>query len=768
MNIRDSLIRLKPRNETVYASQSRTVLATSPDGSIYENGDHGLWVYQTRLLSRYRWLINGEVPQPAGSSNVEQHSWLGYYIAKPKNWKEIGTVDAESPAQQTLELRLARFIGDGMHEDVQVTNYTQIATSVRLELEVEADFADHAETSGQRKQKGRLSRSWGAIGEGKWELEFDYRVEHRYRHQGEAGVARMHRGLKLRIECPDAETCYEQEKIIFKFHLPPHGQWHACLTWEPHIEGDRLPLMYGCGGFGQPHTEWDRKRAQLLNETTRFEAPRTADLTPVVMHTLERSRRDLAALRLYDLDREGEITISAGLPDYVALFGRDSLAASWQADLLATELSRGAMGSLMPSQGTKVDDWRDEQPGRIVHELHTNPLAVLNFTPHACYYGGVTASIYYPVVVSGLWHWTGDKNLVRPYVETALRGLEWADKYSDLDGDGFYEYQTRSEQGETNQGWKDSGDAIVYPDGAQVKAPLGTCEMQAFAYASKLHFAELLWWLGERELAHRLYHEAEELKQRFNEVFWSEEDGFVGMALDANKKLVRSVGSDPGHCLASGIVDESRVARVAERLMQDDMFSGWGVRTLSAKHPAFDPFSYHRGTVWPVENAVFVLGFARYGLQEKMWRLARAIFEVAGIYRYCRLPETLAGHARDDQHPFPGLYPKANWPQAWSASAPFTILQAMLGIYPYAPLDVLFLDPRLPEWLPEITVENLRVGKASITVRFQRQADGHTKFHIEELRGTLHVIQQPSPWSLTAGPGERVRDAVMSLISRAA
>ncbi len=765
--LRDSLIRLQPRNSTVYASQGRTVLATGPDGFIFDHPDHGLWVYQTRMLSRYRWLVDGKPPEMSGNSNVEQHSWLGYYISTLPNWKQTETQE-NNPAQQTIELRLSRFVGDGMHEDVCVTNHTQLPTSVTLALEVAADFADHEETSGRRKQKGRLTRQWRRTFQEKWELGFDYRVQHRYEHQGDKGVARLHRGIRLVLECSDTEPHYKQGKIEFRIRLAPRAAWHACLRWEPHVEGDRLPLMYGCRAFGQAHNEWDRKRSQMLDQTTEFSAPHAEDLSPVVLETLQRSKRDLAALRLYDLDRDNEITVSAGLPDYVALFGRDSLAASWEADLLATELSRGAMGSLAKYQGTKVDPWRDEEPGKIPHELHTDPLGSLNFNPHGRYYGGVTGSIYYPVVLSGVWHWTGDKDLVRPYVEPALRGLEWADKYSDLDGDGFYEYRTRSQQGEKNQGWKDSDDAIVYPDGSQVKDPLGTCEMQAFVYASKLHFSEVLWWLGEHDLARRLYHDAEELKKRFNNVFWSEDDGFIGMALDSQKKLVRTIGSDPGHCLASGIVDESRAARVAERLMQDDLFSGWGVRTLSARHPAFNPFAYHRGTVWPVENAVFTLAFARYGLHEPMWRLAKAMFEVAQIYEYCRLPETFAGHPRDDEHPFPGIYPKANWPQAWSASAPFTILQAMLGIYPYAPLDVLFLDPWLPEWLPEITLSNMRVGKAAVSIRFRRQADGTTEYRVLDVHGPLHVIRQPSPWSLTAGWGERVRDGVMSLISRAA
>ncbi|HET7228242.1 MAG TPA: amylo-alpha-1,6-glucosidase, partial [Chthoniobacterales bacterium] len=409
------------------------------------------------------------------------------------------------------------------------------------------------------------------------------------------------------------------------------------------------------------------------------------------------------------------------------------------------------------------NDWRDAQPGRMPHELHTDPLSVLNFRPKSLYFGEVSANFLFPIAVSELWHWTGDLKLVRSFKDTAIRALDSADTYN-LDSTGFYRYQTRSEQGVKNQGWKDSADAIVYPDGSQVDAPIGTCEMQAFAYVAKLHFSEVLWWLGERDLARKYYREANELKSRFNEKFWMEDEGFFGMGIDSNGDLIRTVASDPGHCLLSGIVDESRIKRVAARMLREDLFSGWGIRTLSSNHPAYNPFSYHRGSVWPVENAAFVLAFSRYGLHGEMHELAKAILEAADLFEHDRLPEVFAGHQRTPEAPFPGLYTRACWPQAWSASAPISILQALVGIYPYAPANVLFLDPQLPDWLPEIEIERMRIGKASVSIRFFRNAKGKTQYKILDMQGSLHVIHQPSPWSITSGWAERVHDAVMSLI----
>jgi glycogen debranching enzyme len=370
-------------------------------------------------------------------------------------------------------------------------------------------------------------------------------------------------------------------------------------------------------------------------------------------------------------------------------------------------------------------------------------------------------------MVCELWHWTGDLDSVRKYVDTAMGAIQWADTYS-LDSTGFYRYKTRSKQGEKNQGWKDSDDAIVYPDGSQVEAPIGTCEMQGFMYAAKLHFSEVMWKLGHAETARRLYSEAEDLKTRFNEKFWMEDEGYFGLGIDAKGELIRSIAPDPGHCLLSGIVDESQVKRVANRMMRDDLFSGWGIRTLSAEHPAYNPFSYHRGSVWPVTNAGFVLAFGRYGLHGEMHQLAKAMFEAARLFSHDRLPEVFAGHQRTSGSPFPGLYTKADWPQAWSASAPFAMLQAMLGLYPYAPADLLFIDPHLPEWLPEITLERLRVGKAVVTLRFSRASDGSTGYEVLDQKSRLHIIRQSSPWSLTTGWAERIREVVESFTSSAA
>lgn len=306
-------------------------------------------------------------------------------------------------------------------------------------------------------------------------------------------------------------------------------------------------------------------------------------------------------------------------------------------------------------------------------------------------------------------------------------------------------------------------DAIVDADGSQVDPPIATCEQQAYVYVAKQLFSELLWWLGERREARRLFREAAALKKRFNHVFWMEDEQFVAMGLGPDGRQIKSIGSNAGHCLAAGIVADERVKAVATRLLRDDLFTGWGVRTLSSNNPAFNPYSYHRGSVWPVEHGTFAIGFARYGLFDELQTMCRAQFEAASLFESYRLPELFAGHQRDTEHPFPACYPGANSPQAWSASAVFCFVQALLGLYPYAPLRALMVDPHLPDWLPEMTLANLHVGDAVTSIRFFRTGT-KSDYEVLDRRGTLHVIRQPSPWSISAGFGERIKDAITSLL----
>lgn len=745
------------------------MLATDREGQIRGDPRHGLFVGETRVLSRYRYLLNRDSPQTVALSNVEQHSWLGYYVTIPpkQSWpKDSGSGQMQPVSEETIELRVSRFVGCGVHEDIDITDFTLTSSRVVFEIEIDADFADQAELEG-RKQKGKLKKRWRRLSRGSGELVFDYTAQHRYSHQDNRGVAHLQRGMIVRVRNADSSCAYRNGKLRFEVKLKPHGSWHACVDFIPVFDGTEMRPLYDCHEFSGSNNELERKRQVFLEESSTFETLEERTLSSTVATALNQSKLDLAAFRLHDLDHgDRDWVMAAGLPIYVALFGRDTLTASWQTAMMSQAMMRGTLKELPKWQGTVVNHWRDEQPGRMLHEAHTGPLSALCFNPRSRYYGAATTSSFYPVVVSELWHWSGDKDLVRPLMEPALLGLAWKDNYTQLLGDGFYYYKTRSEQGNKNQGWKDSGDAIVYEDGSEVDAPIATCEEQAFVYVAKLRMAELLWFMGDHDGAKRLYEQGMELKKRFHDRFWMADKEFFALGLDPKQRQIKSISSNPGHLLACGIVPKEAAKPVAQRLLRKDMFSGWGVRTLSADHPAYDPYSYHRGSVWPVEHGSFAMGMMRYGLIDELHTIARALFEATTLFDYHRLPECFSGHQRDEEHPFPALYPKTNWPQAWSASSLISIMQAMLGVYPFAPMNLLLLDPHLPEWLPEITVRNLHVGKAVTDIHFYRKGK-ETHFELPEKRGKLHVLRQPSPWSLTAGLGERLKDIMESLLDAA-
>lgn len=748
------LVRINARPATIYVTHGRTVLATGRDGFIAGGSGFGLFVHETRLLSRYRYLIDGEPPQPNVLSNVDQHSWLGYYVTSVPGAAPIprdrGSGQVPVFSLETLELRVSRIAGDGIHEDCDLTNFSSVSTSFEFAIEIDADFADLTEDEDEREQQGKVRKRWSAKEQ---TLDIGYTAHHRFRNQNESGSARIDRGVSISFDHESTRGRHRDGRIVFGVTLEPGASWHLCIRFAPRIDGRNMKPLNACHGFSPKREESSGVADLGVNP-----------LATIVDGALQQARVDLSALRLFDLDTQHGWTVAAGLPMYVALYGRDVLTAGWQAAMLGPKMMVGALDVLGRSRGRQRNDWRDEERGRMIHEMHTGPLAALNFNPRARSYSSTTTSALYPFIVSELWHWTGDKTLIAPFITPAMEALRWLDRHADLDGDGLYEYKTHSIDGVRNQGWKDSDDAIVDEDGRLVDPPIATCEEQGFVYISKLHFAEVLFWLGRRREARALYREAEELKKRFNELFWDDDLGFFALGLDARKRRIRTITSNAGHCIATAICDADLVEKTVDRMFEPDLFSGWGIRTLSSDHPRFNPYSYHRGSVWPVEHGTFALGFMRYGLHDRAQQIARAQFEAASLFDFHRLPELFSGHPRDDEHPFPAIYPNSNTPQAWSASSVYSLVQALLGLYPYAPLEMLVIDPHLPEWLPEITLRDLPVGRARVTIRFRRERSGRSSYRILEQRGKLHVVRQPTPWSLTATWPERLRDVMTSML----
>jgi glycogen debranching enzyme len=435
---------------------------------------------------------------------------------------------------------------------------------------------------------------------------------------------------------------------------------------------------------------------------------------------------------------DGQRVLTAGIPWYVAPFGRDALLTAYEMLMLNPTPARDTLLFLAQHQAAEDDGERDAEPGKILHEMRVGELARAGYIPHTPYYGTIDATPLFMMLAAAYYRWTADTETMVALLPAFDAALEWMDRYGDRDGDGFLEYKARSRTGLNNQGWKDSEDAVVNVDGSLAEPPIALVEVQGYAYLAKERIAEVFEALGQPDRADQLRKEAAELKLAFNEAFWMEDEGTYALALDGNKRQVRSVTSNPGHCLSCSIADPDKARRAAERLMADDMFSGWGVRTLSAHSPAYNPVSYHNGSVWPHDNAIIAAGLKRYGMTEGAERIVSALFDAAYISRDARLPELLCGFDRQEGDPYVP-YPVACRPQAWAAAAPLMILQALLGISARAPERLLTINqPQLPDWLGSLEIRNLRVGDASMSLAFTR-SQGVTAVSLLERSGDARI-----------------------------
>ena len=491
--------------------------------------------------------------------------------------------------------------------------------------------------------------------------------------------------------------------------------------------------------------EHDEDRRAWVAATTRVT---TSD--PAVTATVRQAVDDLSGLRMHRHDaiarsaEAGTQSVDAwvpagGVPWFVTLFGRDSLTVSFQTLSLTPRFALGSLHALAALQADAYDDARDMQPGKIEHEVRYGELAALHLVPHTPYYGSHEATTLYVLVAALAWRWHGDRaalDALRPHVE---RALSWIDTDGDFDGDGLQEYQTRSPQGYYNQGWKDSGDAIVGADGELSKLPIALCEHQGLVVAAKRAWADILDTVDRDTTgATRLRDDAKRLAEAIETRFWWEAEGTYYLGLDGDKRPIDSVASNPGHLLWARVVEPERARRVAARLLSPDMWSGWGIRTLSAEHVAYNPFSYQLGSVWPHDNAIVAAGFRNYGLDAEAAQIARALFDAASQFTSRRLPELFSGLQRDPGG-FPVQYLGANVPQAWASAAVVQLIAVLVGLDADASARSLRLRPALPAWLPEITLEQLTVGDASVDLHITRRSDGSHDLEVDSRRGTLDV-----------------------------
>ncbi|RUS93471.1 amylo-alpha-1,6-glucosidase [Dulcicalothrix desertica PCC 7102] len=699
-----------------------TFMVTDLNGQIDYNGHQGIFSEDTRYLSHYACYIDGH-PWIRLSSTTTTYYAARIYLTNPEFYGRNGTVPKGS-----ISLIISRTVEEGIHEELDVTNYGLETVSFNLEIAMRSDFADIFEVeTKQFVRRGHIETSWNAE---KKELATSYKNDDFYR---------------CLIYQVQNSTCIPHSangRLSFPIQLQPGESWHADCNYIL-IDNDRV-LSTIDFSYKQTvdesviNTEIERLHCQWVDSVAELSC------TNEHLNLLYRqSVEDIGALRLYDYDLAPDVWIpAAGVPKFVTVFGRDSLIVSLQNMITHAGFAVGTLKKLGQLQATELDDWRDAQPGKILHEIRTGELARLGQIPHSPYYGSADATPLYLILLHEAWKWIGDISLLQEQRDVALRCLEWIDKYGDLDGDGFQEYQVRnnSRYGIENQGWKDSGNAIVYPDGAQVQAPKALCELQGYVFDAWIRMAEVFEVLGESEFSRELYIKAAKLRERFEERFWCEDIGFYAFTLDKDKQPVKTITSNVGHCLWSGIIRPERAQQVKERLFAPDMWSGWGIRTLSTQNPAYNPFSYHLGSVWPHDNSIIALGLKRYGFSKEVADVALGIFEAGSFFSNYRLPELYAGVQREPGS-FPAPYLEANVPQAWAAASVFQILQAMLGLRASAPNHCLYIDPYLPDCLPELTLRRVEVGNASVDLRFWRDGDS-TKWDATVVEGNVEVKQQ--------------------------
>jgi glycogen debranching enzyme len=633
---------------------------------------------------------------------------------------------------RTVGISRERLIGaEGVSERVKIVNHASREADVPIDLELGSDGADIFEVRGYPRQgRGRLLPV----------AVTDDRVTFRY--VGLDGVERFthlafsepaERVEPVEQERPDGSDSGAAVRLHWTLTLGP-GETRV-LSWTTWCTDRPAPGGVPAATAGMPVSD----ETTPADPATLFpEPPRvSADEGAAAYHAWERGttsvvsdhelfnlviKRSVSDLRL--LVNEGPAPdqryVSAGVPWFTTLFGRDSLISALQSLAFRPQIAVEILDVLATYQATEDDPTRDAEPGKILHELRTGEMARSGELPHTPYYGSVDSTPLWLILFGATFDWTGDRAMVDRLWPNALAALEWIDRYGDRDGDGFVEYERRSPRGLLNQGWKDSSDAIRDRQGREAVPPIALAEVQGYVYDAKRRMARLAAIRGDVEHAARLDNEADQLATRFEGAFWMEDRRYYAMALDRDKRHADAIASNAGHCLWSGIVSPDRARDVVDQILRPSMFSGWGVRTFAADQPGYNPIGYHTGTVWPHDTSLIAAGFKRYGFDDASNRLVGQMMEAAQGFQDYRLPELFCGFDRTDAHT-PVPYPVACSPQAWAAGSSFLFLETMVGLRAHADRHELeLLHPHLPDWLGKVTLTDLRIGEASVDLLFHR------------------------------------------------
>jgi glycogen debranching enzyme len=669
----------------------------------------GVFHNDTRYLSGVQLLIDGQRPLLLSSAVENDNVILTVDLSNP----DIYQGSAIILPREVLHIRRSKFLWQGAcHERIAIHNFDARPQKCWLTLNFAADFADLFEIRGmQRPQRGETSAA--VIGGTKTIFRY-------------VGLDKVERRSEISFDPPPRQLSKAQ--ALYQLELGAGEQFAIVMTVR--CTDSSMQRTPATEAFSEPY------------RAARRGAVRAASLGGSVSSSNELANRMLhragADLSMLVTDTPQGPYPYAGTPWFSTPFGRDGIITALQMLWLDPELARGVLKYLAAHQATETDERADAEPGKILHETRACEMAVLGEVPFGHYYGSVDSTPLFVWLAARYFERTGDIGTIRELWPNILAALEWIDAYGDQDGDGFVEYYRVSENGLTNQGWKDSSDSVMHADGSLATGPIALCEVQAYVFAAKQGAASLAAAMGDIVRGAELNRAAEKLRVAFEEKFWLEELGTYAIALDGDKKPCKVKSSNAGQVLASGIAAPERAQSVAAALMMPEMFSGWGVRTLSADAPRFNPMSYHNGSVWPHDNALIALGFSHYGLKRGASAIFEGLFDAAAHMEMMRFPELFCGFPRR-RGTAPVLYPVACAPQAWASVVPFALLQACLGLEMcFARREIRFNNPQLPKFLEEIHINDLELAGARVNLRLRRRG-AHTEVAIVSQRGDISI-----------------------------
>ncbi len=667
--------------------EGTTFCICETSGDIRPGGAQGLFVRDTRLVSRLELSVNGHLPEPLAPQSREPYACTFLSRMPP----------SDGLADSTLLVTRRRVLNDGMDETITLRNMSPEPLPVTLRIGIQGDFADVFEVKeGRAHDPGELDG-----------LTIDVE-EDTIKLNREAGSHL--RGASI-TGSPSGESELEVSATSLIWHavVPAHGAWGTTLYVTPSLDGRDLIEFRSAAARAAAQAGPQQRLADW-----RRQSPLVKASDPRLAAVFAASTEDLGSLRIFDPEHADRAVIAAGAPWFMTIFGRDSLITSWMILPLDPSLALGTLRTLASLQGAKVDPSTEEQPGKILHEMRFGMQASLWLGGSSVYYGSVDATPLFVMLLGELRRWGLERRVVDELLPTADRALDWIVKYGDADGDGFIEYARSTDLGLANQGWKDSFDGITFADGTIAKPPIALAEVQGYVYAAFLAKSHFCSERDDEDGAAYWGQRADELKDQFNQEFWMPDKGYFALGLDGDKHQIDSLGSNMGHCLWTGIVDAGKAAAVARNLTSPEMFSGFGIRTLATSCGAYNPMSYHNGSIWPHDNAICAAGLMRYGFVREAQQVAMGILEAAEFFGG-RLPELFCGFDRSE-FPEPVYYPTSCSPQAWASAAPFHLLRTLLRFDPSAPNGMLWCDPALPAAFLPLRIESLHVAGARVAI----------------------------------------------------